>query len=689
MAIRIANTAGDSILMEFASTIEALRCAIAIHQGMRTRNEAQPPERRLMFRMGVNVGDVVSHGDDILGDGVNVAARLEGLAAPGGIVVSRSARDQIEGRLDVPLDALGAVEVKNISRPIEAYRVLIDTEVQAAPAAARAKRPRFMFAALAAVVLIAAVAAWQFLRNDFETASVGAMAYPLPDKPSIVVLPFSAASDDPEEALFADGITEDLITDLSKLSDLFVIARNSSFALKDSELRLGEIAERFGVRYVLSGGLRRAGDTLRINANLIDATTGRSVWADRFDGPVADIFAAQDAFILKVVSALEVKLTTSEAAQIQEVDTTEIAARTAFQLGWDLYSRFNAVDNARAVPHFEKALELDPDYGRAYAALALVKLRAAVFNGWEVPMNRSFTLLYHDDVPRLLEEASARGSSLVHVVESLQHLNYRDTTTASEGANRGTDDARLAAATAIAKQPNDPEAQIMMAWALIAAGETADGLVFAEMAMRLDPAHPAHYAMVAAAGLFALDRLDEAVALLERSLEASPKARELLPMLASLKAQRGEREGAHAALAKWTTASSTADYLKVINAYRFPISWVDVDMDSKLLDGLRLAALPPGDAPDDLVARLEAGAENKVAIIRALGWFGPMAETSVDALITALSDDKPLVRREAAVALGKIGPKAKAALPELRSLTDLPIVSFHAEKAIAKIEAAE
>ena len=233
------------------------------------------------------------------------------------------------------------------------------------------------------LLVVAALALWQRpWQAQEELASEARMAFPLPDKPSIVVLPFEDFSEGASQEYFADGMTEDLITDLSKISGLFVIARNSSFAYKGASASIKDVAEDLGVRFVLEGSVRRAGDQLRVNAQLIDATTGAHVWADRFDGNVADIFAVQDQFVFKIVKALELKLTAREETEIAKSDTIKIAAKEAFQRGWELYSRFNEQDNARSVKHFEKAVELDPEYGRAYGALALVHLRGSIFR-WE------------------------------------------------------------------------------------------------------------------------------------------------------------------------------------------------------------------------------------------------------------------------------------------------------------------
>ena len=501
---------------------------------------------------------MIAQGDDLLGDGVNVAARLEGLAEAGGICLSRAVRDQIVDKLPVALIDLGAIRVKNISRPVEAFRVEPEGQVSAPR---RLTRTGVLLAMGLIVVAGLGAAVWKPWAPGIETASVASMAFPLPDRPSIVVMPFTSYSDEARQSQFADGITDDLITDLSKLSGLFVIARNTSFAFRGTTPTVKAVSERLGVRYILEGSVRRSGDTLRMNAHLIDATTGEQLWADRFDGAASDIFAAQDAFTLKVIDALRVELSEAEKSRITQIETLAVDAKEAFQAGWDLYSQFNRDDNARSVGFFKTAVERDPDYGRAWAALALVHLRAAVFFDWDIAMGEQDAALYYQDVPRYLERAEELGSPLVHVVHAMQYLNYRDRTT-PEGKNRGTDDARIAAAAAIAAQPNDPEAHITMAWALIAAGQAREGLNFVQAAMRLNPEYPSHYDLFLAAAQYSLGNHDAARQALTQGLARDPRAFELMPMLASLQAMDGDRPGAAATLAAW------ADGRAVMRSFR-------------------------------------------------------------------------------------------------------------------------
>jgi TolB-like protein len=267
---------------------------------------------------------------------VNVAARLEGLADPGGICVSRTVFSHVKGKVDLGFEDLGEQEVKNIPEPVRVYR-------------------------------------WTDAAADPMPGTEGAL--PLPDKASIAVLPFDNMSGDPAQDTFADGMTDDLITDLSKISDLFVVARNSSFVYKGKPVEIRKVAEDLGVRYVLEGSVRRSDDQVRVNAQLIDATTGGHLWAERYDGNVTDIFAVQDAFIRKIVGALAVNLSAEEQEEIARGQSANIEAREAFQKGWEHYFRFSSADNAKAAEQFKIAVELDPEYGRAYSALGMVYVR--------------------------------------------------------------------------------------------------------------------------------------------------------------------------------------------------------------------------------------------------------------------------------------------------------------------------
>ena len=323
---RIVKTTGDGLLAEFPSVVDALRCAVNIQLAMTDRESEVPAETRIAYRIGINLGDIIGEGDDIFGDGVNIAARLEGLAEPGGICVSRTVYNQVKGKVASGFEDLGEHQVKNIPEPLHVFRVHMEPEAAGA-VHGKSQRPaawKWIAGAGLAAVLVAATGIGLWLEpwsERVEPAATERMAYPLPDKPSIAVLPFTNMSDDSAQEYFADGMTEDLITDLSKISGLFVIARNSSFSYKGQQVKVRQVAEDLGVRYVLEGSVRRVGEQVRINAQLIDATTGGHLWAERYDGSLADIFGLQDQVARKIVAVLAVQLTAGEQNRVAQIET--------------------------------------------------------------------------------------------------------------------------------------------------------------------------------------------------------------------------------------------------------------------------------------------------------------------------------------------------------------------------------
>ena len=375
---KVLDSPGDNLLAEFASVVDAVQCAVAVQKEIKTRNVGLPDNRRMQFRIGINLGDVIQEKERIYGDGVNIAARLEGLSDPGGICISKTAFDHIESKLPYGYEFLGDQTVKNIAKPVGAYRVMLEPRVTVArepekEKPVRVRRIPILIVAMVALVITISFVAWHFYirRPSVEPASVEKMAYPLPKKPSIAVLPFNNLSREPEQEYFCDGMTEDLITDLSKISGIFVIARNSTFAYKEKPAKIRQVAEELGVRYVLEGSVRKADKQIRINAQLIDAVTGHHLWADRYDGNLDNVFALQDKITQKIIGALAVKLTANEKKQISFRGTDNIDAYDALLQGWDYYLRSTPDAFRQAIPFFEKAVELDPNYGVAYAALAL------------------------------------------------------------------------------------------------------------------------------------------------------------------------------------------------------------------------------------------------------------------------------------------------------------------------------
>ena len=349
---RIVKTTGDGLLIEFASVVDAVRCAVETQREMATRNAGIPPERPIEFRMGINLGDIIVEDGDIFGDGVNIAARLEALAEPGGICVSRVVRDQARDKLDFSFADMGEQQVKNIARPVRAHRILVAAET-VAPASA----------------------------GDPITTS----GRPVAQKPSIAVLPFANMSGDVEQEYFSEGITEDIITNLSRNRAFFVISRSTSFTYKGPAVDVGKMARELGVRYVVEGSVRRAGNRVRITAQLIDAETGHHLWADRYDRELADVFAVQDEIAQSIAGAIAPGIISAEIRHAQLKDPGQLGAwdRTV-RAHWHI-RRFTQSDLAEARRLLEEAVALDPTNSMALADLAFAHHFESVFGWGEAP----------------------------------------------------------------------------------------------------------------------------------------------------------------------------------------------------------------------------------------------------------------------------------------------------------------
>ncbi len=512
---RIVKLMGDGALVEFASVVDAVACAVEIQHDMAERNASVPEERRIEFRIGVHLGDVMVEDEDIYGDGVNVAARLESLAEPGGLCLSQQAYDQVETKLDLGYEDLGEQQVKNIARPVHAYRVRPDGEssVAARPARRGITRGQWLGAAtVALLIVVAGVAAWwRPWAPDAVPASVERMAFPLPKEPSIAVLPFNNMSGDPEQEYFADGMTDDLITDLSKISGLFVISRNSAFAYKGKAVDVERVARELGVRYLLEGSVRRAGDAVRINAQLIDGITGGHLWADRYDGSLADVFALQDRVTSKIVAALSVSLTRDERVEQAKPETENPDAHEAFLKGWEHFQKRTPEHYRKALGYFERAVELDPDYGRAHAAMAWIYWNSSERRGdWSPALG-----LGREEVKELatksLSKAMTNPTPIAHQVASQMHIW------------RGKfDEAISEAEEAVTLDRNDADSYSALAEALIRGGRPEESIEYLERARRLDPHNQAWSTFLYGLAQFGMDRFEAAAKSFERAIELDP-----------------------------------------------------------------------------------------------------------------------------------------------------------------------
>jgi TolB-like protein/class 3 adenylate cyclase len=579
---KVLDSPGDNLLAEFASVVDAVQCAVVVQKEIKARNEELSESRRMRFRIGINLGDVIQEKERIYGDGVNIAARLESLANPGGICISKTAFDQIESKLPYGYEFLGDQSVKNIAKPVGAYRVLMEPRVTVAGKSeekpAPVRRMPILVGVAAVLVLAVAVGIWYlFMRPtkpSIEAASEEKMAFPLPDKPSIAVLPFANMSDDPKQEYFCDGMTEDLITDLSKISGIFVIARNSTFVYKGKPVKIKQVAEELGVRYVLEGSVRKADKKMRVTVQLIDAITGHHLWAERYTGIMDDVFVFQDKITQKIIGSLTVKLTANEKKQVAFKGTHNIDAYDVFLQGWDHYLRSTPEAFRKAIPFFRKAVKLDPNYGQPYAALALTYWTSSYDHYWAEMLGLSSVLEGRLLARHYLEKAITSPTSLSHRVASSMALNRRQFKEAIEEAER-----------AIALNPNDASCHYTMAEALVYGGKPNKGIEYIETAMRLDPRFQTDPLYLHGIAYFSLGQYEKAVSLLERALKRIPApGQQMFPLIA-----------AYAHLGRLKEASKAADVMAQTHwlrdtMYRFPFK--DPVVAERFVDGLSRAGYP-------------------------------------------------------------------------------------------------
>ena len=608
---RIMHYAGDAVLAMFDAVVDALSCAAHIQRDLGARNEELLDESKVEFRIGVNLGDVIEDRGDIYGDGVNVAARLESLAKPGGICVSESVRLAVSKKLPLDFEFMGEQSVKNIAEPVRAYHAQLTagaslpTPQRATGESAVSRRSRrnlYAIAVLAAFLVgVGSLIYWHPWRPGTGAELFGHSLPVLPDKPSIVVLPFANMSDDPQQEYFADGMTDDLITDLSKISGLFVISRNSAFTYKGKNVDVQAVGKELGVKYVLEGSVRRAGDQVRINAQLIDANSGGHIWADRYDGSMLDVFALQDLVTRKILAGLAVNLTTSEVVAQTRGGTLNAEAYDAFLQGWEHYQRVTIDDFIKAIPHFQTAVDLDPDYGQAYAALAsLYWITFRYGDPWSLKVNPdannwvSVTGV-RDKVDEYTSLAMRNPSPLAHKVKSAISWDYRQFDESVDEAER-----------AVTLDPNDPDGYVALAWALIFSGRPQEAVVAVERAMRLDPLHPGVYMYALGTARLALHEYGDSIADLNRALERSPEYREInLPLVVAY-VYSDRHEEARAALKRYTDVWTSFQRSKIDGV----MAWVPFQRESDMRHfggALVKAGMCCEDLLDQYIERLRLG----------------------------------------------------------------------------------
>ncbi len=516
---RFVNSAGDSVLAEFASVVEAVSCAVEIQTLLKAENASLPPERRMEFRIGVNLGDVMVEGEQIYGDGVNVAARLESLAEPGGICISGTVHDQVRDKLALGYADLGEQAVKNIARPVRVWRVLLDGTAPTRPASRRLPlrfRRAGLFSVVGLAIVIATIVIVQHvsLKPQQTHASIPPQempALPLPDIPSIAVLPFTNLSGDPRQEYFSNGISDQLINSLSRLPGLFVTARRSSFAYKGKDTKESEIGKELGVKYLLEGSVSKTADQVRIGVELDDATTGAQVWAEQFNRPLKDIFAVQDEIVGKVVTTLDLLLKLDErklphglgtARPTDDIEAYDDLLR-AFESLW----RFTKDDNAKGRQWAEKAITRDPKYAAAYATEGALYWTDVLFDWSENPatdLKRAAELAQH---ALALDDSDGTALALQCEIDWMQ---------------RRYDEAVAEGRRTVALNPNFAIGYQALTDALMTSGRPQQGISTIEKAIRLDPAGEAFYAFFIGAGYVQMGRYQEAIPFLKKNAAAYP-----------------------------------------------------------------------------------------------------------------------------------------------------------------------
>ena len=542
---RVIDSPGDNILAEFTSVVNAVNGAIKIQQELKKRNANTPHNRRMEFRIGINLGDVIGEDERIYGDGVNIAARVEGLAAAGGIAISGTVYEHIKDKLSLGYHYLGEQNVKNIPEPVRVYRLLTDPEDSGKMIDAEEPNAgKWLWAITASIAIIilvvGALSIWIFfLRSENAVVPVAKTALPLPDNPSIAVLPFQNLSGDPKQDYFSDGLTEDLITDLSKISGLFVIARHSSSVYKGKSIKIAEVGRELGVQYILEGSVRKAGDRVRITAQLVDTTTEGHLWAHRYDQELKDIFTLQDDVTQKIVAALAVKLTDEEQKRLLHRYTDNMEAYDLYLRGLEYFNRLAKESNIQARQVLNKAIDLDPDFAAAYALLGWVHSREWT-QGWSQgpqPLKQALELAQKAIA---LDESLPAGYTILGEIY-LHKKQHERAIAAQEKAN--------------VLSPNDAEGIANLAGILTWAGRPQETVELIKKAMRLNPMYPTEYLWNLGHAYYLMGRYEEAIEVLGRARDRNPNYIPVQAYLAASYIELGREADARTAAAEFKRLS--------------------------------------------------------------------------------------------------------------------------------------
>jgi adenylate cyclase len=577
---RVVDSPGDNILSEFRSIVDAVKCAVAIQEGLRAENDKLPENRQMNFRIGVNLGDVIQDGDRIYGDGVNIAARIEGLADPGDVAISGTAFDNIRNKLDCGYQFSGEHAVKNIANPVRVYKVLTNPESAGKVIGEKrflgwmSRRVAMAFILALAIVTGGLVSYYIYLHQSgrIEPASIDKMAFPLPDGHSIAVLPFTNMSGDPQQEYLSDGFTEQLITNLSLVPKLFVIARNSSFSFKGKAVKVQQVAEELGVRYVLEGSIQKADERVRINAQLIDAISGRHVWAEKYDRQLKDIFALQDDITLKIISEVGAEVTRGDRARINAIGTTNFDAYIKAIQGWEYFYAPTRETNRQARKLAEEAAAIDPGYQNAYCLIGITH-SMDVFLGTSNSPQKSFetAVNYFQKVLAVDEDHPIARSALAYVY----------------GMQRKYEQALAQAQQAIESNPGRANTHFVLGSILYFTGKYEEALQTLKKAIRLDPKGPAYYHLAMGHAYRGLGQYKEAISAYKKAFEGKPNYWMPRVFLAATYNMAGQEEMARAEAAEVLRINPKFSLEKLEKS----LPYKDKNYLNQAIEGMRRAGL--------------------------------------------------------------------------------------------------
>jgi len=581
---RVVDAPGDNVLAEFGSVVDAVRCAVDIQKELKTRNAELPENRRMEFRIGVNLGDVVEDGEQILGDGVNIAARLESLSEAGGICISGTAYDHLRNKVSLGYEYLGEQTVKNIAVPVRVYRVLMEPEAAGKVIAEKKAKPRqwqrmALSLGVVLIVVAAVVAIWRFYLRPtpppVEVASKEKMAFPLPDVPSIAVLPFVNMSEDPKQEFLCDGMTEEIITGLSKVPRLFVIARNSTFTYKGKPVKVKQVSEELGVRYVLEGSVQRSGDRVRITAQLIDALTGNHLWAESYDRDLKDIFALQDEITIKVLGSTKVKLT--EGGQVGRPEKyfkgkqgLDCYLKLTEASGY--YEHWNIEDNNLARRMIEEAIAMCPENPMTYFNLGWVYHNDYMLDNTKSPRETI------EKGIELVQKALAMDDSIAdaHGLLCRLYLTKREYAKAIAEGER-----------AVALNPGGTSVLVSYAASLAVAGRPEEAIPLFQKAIRLNPFGPSQLYRQFGEALRDTGRFEEAVSAYKKAIQLAPDNITAHIHLTTTYIWMGREKEARA---------EAAEVLRInpkfsVDSHANMLSFKDQSVNDRVVDALRKAGL--------------------------------------------------------------------------------------------------